>query len=267
MQRDEAARMLAEHMVAAEPVHETILTETIESAERGTPKEAGRTACGSVEALRGPGRRFPQAVDLAGCPPVQAMGIWHTHTVREELRDPVHSVPDWANVVFGQTDVSVVVGTRSMEVIVAADDREAMLRGYQDALGLEVNSKQDVLNALVSGAIPDPIRATEPIRARLSPLVSRQHVHFPALDARAEALPTIEQLQADPSILSASGHMVACHQHDLELSPDVGRLRERSRVAGQTFVRGVEEIATRSVDEALGVLVAFLIRDWLGMGR
>lgn len=168
-------------------VQEQILLETIESAEMGQPRESGRTACGNSQNVRAPIARFPEAVRLSGCP-IGVTGIWHTHPTLKGLREPEHSLPDWANVVFTDLDASMVVGVETSELIVTSEDRSAMIQAFQNALGLNVEGVNDVVHAVLSGKIPDPDSARERVRQELQPLVMRVNTSFPVLRDRVDQL-------------------------------------------------------------------------------
>lgn len=185
---DPDAAMLADWMIDASNVQETILDETLDSAEANDLRESGRTACGADRRLHPPLRRFPEAVELAGCPVTHSQGVWHTHVSRAELQNPQHSLPDWANVVFAGVDASMVVGTQSAEVVTTAYNPNAMVAAFQNALGLEVESTADVVRAREDGRIPNPSKARERVRSALAPLVERVPTGFDTIDARLAAL-------------------------------------------------------------------------------
>lgn len=256
----EEARLLAEHMAGATDVHRTILEETIESGERGQLRESGRTACSSVNDIRGPIQRFPRAVLLEECPPVQAAGIWHTHPAGGELRSPRHSLPDWANVVFGAYDVSIVTGTRSMQVLTAAADPEAMHAAFQDVLGVEATTKADLVDALVAGRIPDHTTAVQQVEARLSPLVQRRPLSFPDLEARMGA--------GAPTAPGAGGQTASqgCAAYQQAISPDAAGLRRQAREAGDAASMVTRRIAAEGFNEAIGIVAGTIVSRWLFNG-
>lgn len=257
----EEARLLAEHMARAEDVHRAILAETIESGERGRLTESGRTACATAENVRGPLARYPRAVLLDSCPPVQASGIWHTHPAGGELRDPRHSLPDWANIVFGNYDVSIVSGTNSMQVITAGADQEAMVAAFQDAVGADVATKTQLVNAIVNGTIEDHTAAARRVESALSPLVWRRPTGFHDLAARADAL------APGPPGASAPGRATAaCTAFQDAVSPDAGGLRQQAREAADAGSMLVRDLANRSFDEALGIVAGTIVSRWLFNG-
>lgn len=180
---------LANQMLEAAPVMRAVLTEMIESGEQGQIRESGRTTCGTLDDVRGPVERFPTSVSLASCP-VGLVGIWHTHPTERGLRDPVHSLPDWANVLYGFADASIVVGTRTSEVVVAPTEpaREAAVDAFRNALGADVEGTEDVVSAVRDGRINDPAAARQRVRAALPELVDRRETSFPDLEVRSETL-------------------------------------------------------------------------------
>lgn len=167
-------------MLAAEDVMRTILVETVEDS-----RESGRTMCGRSGTIKGPLSRFPAAVELDTVCPLRLSGAWHSHTHR--INEPVHSLPDVANVVFGNIDASVVVGAESSEALVRAEHRDVMAEAFQDALGLEIESPEGVVDALRSGRIPDPAGARRRVRGRLAPLFIRSSTNFPDISAQVPA--------------------------------------------------------------------------------
>lgn len=180
LERDPAADDLLAAMLEARDTMATIVTETIEAH-----KESGRTVCGQGGKLRGPLARFPSAVELNAQCPLKTSGAWHTHT--HQLRSPDQSLPDMANVVFRNLDASVVVGVETSDTMVAAADRDAMVERFQDALGLEVSSTREVVDALQAGLIPDPPAARRRARSRLGPLIGRASTSFPDLAGQVPA--------------------------------------------------------------------------------
>lgn len=178
-------------------VQQTILEETIRSAEAGRLTESGRTACNQATDIRGPIRRFPSSVQLSSCP-VGMVGIWHTHPTQRGLISPEHSLPDWSNLVFHDVDASMVAGTQESELIVTATDRDVMQSVFQNALGIEAQSTQDVVQAVQSGRIPSPTDARRRVREELAPLVTHTPTSHPSLEARVMdlAIPAMDTIDA-----------------------------------------------------------------------
>lgn len=181
---DPNARALADHMLAMDDVMATILDETIPSESGAEVTESGRTLCGRGTDIHGPLARFPTAVELASCPVGTRGGTWHTHVTQDQLRNPTNSLPDTANVIFDEVDVSVVVGTQSADAVVAAADREATRAAFRDALGADVRSTDEVVDAIISGRVSDPPAARRRVRSRLSPLFDQHRTNFSGLDRR-----------------------------------------------------------------------------------
>lgn len=175
LEPDPEAKALAEDMTDADSVMETILRETLDADDSGTITESGRTVCGGSRVL-GPISRFPTAVTLPTCPAHRG-GTWHTHVTPEQLRRPTNSLPDTANVVFGNLDVSVVVGTQSAHTVVRAADEQAMRERFIDALGFEVEGIGDVSKAAARGEI-DPVAARQRVQSELSDLTFRTRTGF-----------------------------------------------------------------------------------------
>jgi len=162
-----------------------ILDETIpNNGEDGSEvTESGRTLCGAGD-VRGPLARFPTAVELASCPRGAKGGTWHTHVTKDQLRNPTNSLPDTANVIFDEMSVSAVVGTESVEMVIAADEPEAAREAFRDAIGADVDSTDGVIDAIMEGHVSDPADARERVRNRLSDLFVRRRVNFRELSRR-----------------------------------------------------------------------------------
>lgn len=174
----------AEQMASDKEVGTAVLRETVQSAIDGDGLlESGRTWCSSGDEgqLREPYDRFPAAVDLAGCPPDDSVAVWHTHTTPDQLRNPEHSLPDIANVAFGRVDASVIPGTESDHILVAAADRERMRQEFRNVLGADVDGAAGVTDAIASGRVAQPSIARDRLWDAFDPLVRRVEVNRPGL--------------------------------------------------------------------------------------
>lgn len=263
LESDPEAAALAEHMVGRGDVMRTILDETLESAERGHLLESGRTACGRPGTLRLPLARFPRAVDLAECPPVQATGVWHTHATREQLLDGEHSLPDWGNIVFHDVAASMVVGLNTSELVVTAADREAMAERFRNVLGLDVRSSRGVNRALRRGEIGNPPGVRDRVRAEFAPLVRRVQTGLPdaqRLRARLQAAPSERELLARSPHLAA-GHGLLAEQ--LDGGPDLGRMRRNTRQAADQLGVMLRRVAAEGGNQALGIVLGTIISNRL----
>ncbi len=185
--RDERATELATLMLEQEGVMRSIIGETIDSAKSGSIREAGRTYCPSSSKIRGALNRFPRAIDLASCP-VDRGGTWHTHVTPQGIRNPVNSLPDMSNVIYGLTDVSIVPGSQSADVIVAPEDRESGIDVFENAIGASVAGPGGVTEAIRDGRI-DPVRARKAARDKLSPLVYQVSTGYGDLSEAAAEIP------------------------------------------------------------------------------
>ena len=181
------AKDLADMMVQMDDIHRTILSETLDGKDDGQIRESGRTICPRNGSVKGPGKRYPKSVQLAGCP-LERGGTWHTHVSPGQLRNPNSSLPDMANVVYGLIDVSVVSGTDSTEAIISAEDERAMVGTFQQALGVEAESPEEVYEAVTGGEV-NPIRARRRVRAALKPLIMTRQTGFPDLRRRVRSGP------------------------------------------------------------------------------
>lgn len=167
-------------MVQRDDVMRTVIEETLESGRQGNLTESGRTVCGTAKRPLPPIlRRFAQ-VTLPTCPRTVG-GTWHTHITRDQLLNPENSLPDWANVVFGVVDVSIVVGAETSEVVVGSSDRSVMQHELRQVLGVDVGSPDVVVDAILDGEVQDPPMARPRLRQQLDPLVFEIDTSFPEL--------------------------------------------------------------------------------------
>jgi len=173
-------------MTQREDVQQTILEETLDSQASGQILESGRTLCNANKRIKGPISRFPRAVDLQQCPLSGSGGAWHTHVTPSELLNPQNSLPDMAAVVFGDLDVIGVVGAESAEYFMAADDAEKMRGEFRDAIGADVYSQEDLLEAVENGRL-NPTTARSRARKRLDSLITRDSTGFEQLAQRARS--------------------------------------------------------------------------------
>jgi hypothetical protein len=181
------AERLAEEMVNSSAVMRQIIAETLQSAQNGRIREAGRTHCPESGKVKGPLNRFPRAIDLASCP-VDTGGAWHTHVSPEEIRNPTNSLPDMANVMFGLLDVSIVAGTETADVIVAPVDRGYAMDIFQNAIGAEVSTPQELTDEIMSGRI-NPATARQRARQELSTLVRTKRTGLTDLNEIVSEIP------------------------------------------------------------------------------
>ena len=172
-------------------VSRTVLDETLDAAiSDGQITESGRTWCSSApkteDGLKHPIARYPAAVELEGCPPGDLVVTWHTHTSPDQLYNPEHSLPDIANVAFGPVDVSIVPGIESDHVLVSAADGGAMAEAFRNAIGMDVNSPEDIVDALDTGTIPAPTALRDRAFDAFGSLVQRVPASRPGLAAIAD---------------------------------------------------------------------------------
>ena len=187
LSRDEGAMELATTMANSDDTMRTILGETLLSASMGRIREAGRTKCPENGEIRGPLERFPRAINLAPCPREKG-GTWHVHVTEDEIRYPTNSLPDMSNVIFGLTDVSIVVGTQTADIIVAPENRKAAIGEFQNAIGSEVYEPRDVTAAIRAGRIM-PAAARERVRDRMPELFYQIQTGYSDLDQTVRELP------------------------------------------------------------------------------
>lgn len=184
---DPDAKWLSVKMVASDRTMRSVLDETVTSGEGGQMTESGRTACGGLSNIDGPLGRFAEAVDLAGCPR-DLSGTYHSHVTTGQLLNPTHSLPDMANVVFRNLDVSVVVGAETADVFVAAGDREAMVGEFRNALGLDVEGPSDLVEAMDDGRINEYTAARKRVRSAFGGLFRSEPTAYEDLRERIRSL-------------------------------------------------------------------------------
>lgn len=217
------------------PTSRLVLEETLDAAINGGQiTESGRTWCSSDARgeLRGPVERLPAAIELEGCPPGDLVVTWHTHTSREQLFNPEHSLPDIANLAFGNVDVSIVPGIESDHVIIAPDNRAAMADAFRNATGLDVSSPQDVTAAINDGTISAAASLRDRTFDQFGGLVQR-------VDADRSDLAPIARDVFDLSTAPSHGDVCA-GLHTVECDPETpggdtvatARPRQELRAAG-----------------------------------
>lgn len=262
---------LAQQMLEQRDVMRTILEEVLASAEDGEIRESGRTVCGSAKDPRGPLARKFTSVSLPTCP-IRVGGAWHAHVTEGELKNPESSLPDVANVVFGKLEASIVVGTQSAEVVLAAEDRDAQVAAFQEALGVDVGSPHDVVNAVLSGAV-NPSQARQRVRDTLSPrLVYRTDTGFEDLTREVEQLDVLEQ----QFVATATGRQpvpaLMCYEyyHPARRSSTAPFSFEQQRATARNLCEPIERAETTvresdiqilqpAVGAAIGVVVGRIV--------
>lgn len=256
--RSEEAEAVLREMQSATEVQRAVLEETLGSAESGSLTESGRTFCDSGRSTLPPMARFPKSVQLRSCPVAGGTGTIHTHVTQSELRNPEHSLPDWANVIFHGLDASGVIGTESAEWIVAAGDKAAMAEAFQEAIGVEVSRTDAVVGALQRGDIDDPPQARQRVRRALSPLVRRQSTGFTDLSGRVrnDSIPAYS-----PGYDALMAYALATQ------SPDVGGLREAARGFDRNLAMLIDryDLDEKVISNALGIVVGSLVSRVLGL--
>jgi len=159
MTPDNEATRMAEEMVDAIDLQRDILSE---AAASGT--ESGRSVCGESSNAKEGVERERNSVVLKGCP-LNARGLMHGGG-GHDFAAPEHSLLDMANVVFGAGTASMVVGNEQSDLMLSvADEHQGeLIHEFQNALGVEVQSSDDVVAALESGAIAYPAQARRRFR-------------------------------------------------------------------------------------------------------
>lgn len=191
---DAESAALADQILSNAEIHREIIAETLRAEETGSIRESGRTICPAVGKALDPTKRFPTSVKLASCP-VSRGGIVHTHVTPDEIRRPQNSLPDIANVVYGLTDVSAVVGTQRAEAVMRSADPNSMKRSFESALGVDVSGPQEVYETIIAGEV-NPSRAQRAVRSELSPLFTSIEVDYTDLERQAKQISAGESIQS-----------------------------------------------------------------------
>lgn len=235
------ATALAEYLLDADDLHDQLLSETIAAAESGRLVEAGRTICTSggddptgFEVLE-PLARRPRSVQLSRCRRGRT-GIMHTHVTQSQLQNSSHSLPDFANVVFGNVTASCVVGFQTSQVAIEPVNAEPAGEAFREAVGAPVYSTRDVVHALETGGISNPAAARARVEERLDPLIRSRstpntewadELLSPIIPAGALRSATVES----PATCAHGclGHRAPSHLPSPGAESDVGRMREQTR--------------------------------------
>lgn len=268
---------LSQFMMNAVDVQRRILLETIEAAEAGHVVESGRTICPEgADPIRGPLGRFPMSVELQSCP-VGASGIMHTHVTVDQLRAPEHSLPDVANVIFEGIGASLVAGTRRHDLLHAPSDPDQAVTDFQDALGLDVRSTEDVVAAIRQGRISDPADARSRVRSRLGGLFQTPRSGFQDLDERVtklaqrEALPARQPLNRICPAHTMSRPPESASSHPRGVSECCQHMRARRRSNEQIIWNAAQDAKINPipliVSSAIGALGADFIRSEIRRAR
>lgn len=207
---DSDAAALADEMIASDEIMRTVLSETIAATEAGKPRESGRTYCEAWGSVLPPTNADRDSIDLQTCVSGD-VGVWHTHPGYDGLTEPINSLPDMANAVFGHVDVSVVPGIETADVVVAPDDRERAVAEFQRAVGADVRSALEVRDAIKARRI-DPVRSRTRARDALSGLIRTEPTGYRDL--------TVEASIPGPDHPDTGTQAVcACSTHDTQSPP------------------------------------------------
>lgn len=179
LRADPAADALAGEMLDSDWPREVLL-EMAASAEQGQPKEAGRTACGSIDDVREPRERGTFFIEPATCGASRPAGMLHTHP--NEPLNPQHSLPDFGLVAFGHFDTSIVVGAETSEVFVApGGDRGQLLSALRDAMDADVEDMEALWRARERMSGREATAAREQLKDDLEALTRRVDTAAPAV--------------------------------------------------------------------------------------
>lgn len=248
---------LAAGIVDDDDLQRELLAETIESGE-GRLLEAGRTFCG-VDAVDGEGKqphdRNSRSVELQRCAVGEPSVIVHTHPTERGLQNPQHSLPDLANVAFEGVDASVIVGAETSSIVYSATDPEAQQAAFRNALGVDVDSTADVIDAYEDGRIGDAAVARRHVVDAYGPLVDTARTSHSDLAAEIPDSVTA----TDTGGLKMYYTVPFGSEPVDSVSPadsSVGRLREQGRI-GAGVLRQITP-SKEVKDTAIGTLVGML---------
>lgn len=199
---DREAIMLADEMMGRDDIMRTILAETNESAHTGTPKESGRTYCEAWGTVLPPSSATNRSIELQSCIGGPT-GIWHTHPGERGLTDPINSLPDMANVVFGHVDVSIVPGTENADIIVAPEDPQEAQDLFRQAIGADVQSAPEVREAIEARRL-DPVESRQRARDMLSGLIVEADTSYAEISPPTEAVTAAQAATGSQAVCACS---------------------------------------------------------------
>jgi len=199
---DRGAIMLADEMMDRDDIMRTILSETIESSRDGAPSESGRTYCEAWGSILPPSDAGPSSIQLQTCLS-GAVGLWHTHPGGGGLTDPINSLPDMANVVFGSVDVSIVPGTENADIVVAPKDPAAAQEAFRQAVGADLRGAKDVRDAIGARRF-DPVTSRERAREALSSLIVQGKTGYTDIEPVAKPLVANQHAAGDQAVCACS---------------------------------------------------------------
>lgn len=237
---------MAHRMLGDEGIHRAVLQETLDSA-RQEITESGRTFCNGNEP-KAPQRRRNRSVELAGCSPGVPAGVMHSHISEKELRNPQHSLPDMANVVFtNSVACSVVIGTESADVMY--EPYRDATEEFQNAIGLEAESTSDIINALKDKRITSPSEARNRVRSALPGLFETHSTGYSDLNGIIES-------QDVPQREPVDSHFVFYEPESKSMiSKNLNSMRER-RERNKHIVVDIAKQYANPIDLMMGSLLA-----------
>lgn len=199
---DRGAIMLADYMMGRDDIMRAILSETIESSRDGAPSESGRTYCEAWGSVLPPADSGPSSIQLQTCLS-GAVGVWHTHPGNRGLTDPINSLPDMANVVFGSVDVSIVPGTENADIVVGPEDPSAAREAFRQAVGADLRSAKDVRDAITARRF-DPVTSRERAREALSGLIVQGKTGYSDIGPAQEPMVANQHAAGDQAVCACS---------------------------------------------------------------
>ena len=250
----------ADLLYSAVDTQEQVLGETFDALDAGSIKESGRTFCPSSDKLKGPVARRGASVDLSTCS-VPPTGIIHSHVTRSQLRNPKHSLPDIANVLYGPADASLIVGTETCDLFMEPVDVDYGRYLFDSGVGVSVDSPSDVLEAITDGRVPNPSQARKNVRDILRPLFEVLESPVVGFDHMIDRAP----MQATSTQAAATCGCAMVYEAPTGGStPLSSGIRRRAERASKGNVRALDEGAAQI---NLGhIVVATIVGDIVSMG-
>jgi hypothetical protein len=257
-----SAQQLAEDLLADRNLQQQLLAETINSGSEQR-LEAGRTVCGIDGRPQPPRDRNTTSIELEPCRGGGPTGIYHTHPSASQLRSPDHSLPDYANVAFEGVDASVIVGSETASVVVAALDRPTQQQAMQNALGLGVESTRDVITAIRNDEIADPAAARQAVDNAFGTLSYTEPTGYDGITEQIRSGAVTE-----PAATTAGMPIEACtmgHSHGSATPRGAAVLRAQGRVGSQSVKQAINgaNLGQTAANTAVGELAKAAVRGLL----
>lgn len=173
------AATMAEDVAENKEIQAEILEDAV-----GSDEEVGKTICGTTADTKEPIESGFDSITLPGCR-VGHRGMLHAGG-GHDLHAPMNSLLDMANVLFGRASVVAVLGTRRSDLFLQpTEDQLAQAQlAFQDAIGIEVETLEDYVQARQDRRVRNPIQAAQRLREELDLLFITVKTPHPEIEAQ-----------------------------------------------------------------------------------